>query len=467
MKFHEIKSPLLLHMELTSACNHKCIHCYNYWREADSSAQVMSKEDLHKILANVTAAQIPNIVFTGGEPLVCPDLLFEAIDIAQTNGINCSINSNVTLLTDEIAQKIKYRDVSILTSFPSYDEDTFNFIVNKNGAYQKALRGVQVAIRHEIPLMANMVLMKQNAKDVFSTGSFLREFGVTSFAATKVQPVINSKNYESFKISSEELSHALDELILLKKEGMHVETLNCYPMCAFKDIARYEDLFEQRSCMAGVTSAAIGSNGEMRACAHSDKNYGNAASESISDIWHRMADWRNGAYMPVICQSCKWEEKCGGGCRVSGEASSNSLAGMDEIANPDNINSINYMRPDVQLPNIDSDVLLFVNPNIEFREEDCGAFIKCGGDVQLVTKATIDLLQDLIKEPVSINGLVDKYKIPDPKQFKMFMSSLSRENFIYLQDNKEATNNVRKEETCQANNTCHIKRKAMNSDLSL
>lgn len=449
ISYQQIRSPLLLHMELTSACNHKCIHCYNYWREDDSSAEVMSKNNLHKILTDATEAQVENIVFTGGEPLISPNLLFEAIDTAHTNGIQCTINSNVTLLTDDLAQEIKGRDVSILTSFPSHDEDTFDFIVNKKGAYQKAVRGVQVAIKHGIPLTANMVLMKQNAKDVLSTGRFLQGLGVVGFAASKVHPAPNSSHYKLFKINTEELCHAFDDLMLLKKEGMRVETLTCYPMCAFNDIARYEDLFEQRSCSAGITTAAIGVNGEMRACALSSKSYGNAISENISEIWSRMSDWRDGSYLPEDCQSCSWEEKCGGGCRVSAEASSGSLAGMDEIANSDNIDAINYVSPEVRLPDLDDDALLSVNPHIGLREEDCGVFVKVGGNTQLVTKDTIDLLQDLVDEPTSINGLIDRHKVSNPADFKIFIRSLHKENFINLPDNEDITHNLRKEKVCQ------------------
>ena len=29
----DIHYPPIVHWEVTSACNHNCIHCYNYWRK--------------------------------------------------------------------------------------------------------------------------------------------------------------------------------------------------------------------------------------------------------------------------------------------------------------------------------------------------------------------------------------------------------------------------------------------------
>ncbi len=35
--FHKriVSSPIMINLELTSACNIKCRHCYNFWRDED------------------------------------------------------------------------------------------------------------------------------------------------------------------------------------------------------------------------------------------------------------------------------------------------------------------------------------------------------------------------------------------------------------------------------------------------
>ena len=42
--FRTLSAPVNIQLELTSRCNHNCIHCYNYWRQ--DSGQVRDSRDL-------------------------------------------------------------------------------------------------------------------------------------------------------------------------------------------------------------------------------------------------------------------------------------------------------------------------------------------------------------------------------------------------------------------------------------
>ena len=81
--YQEYKAPLSIQLELTSACNHKCIHCYNYWREPGDSLGTIRKENLHRIIQNLVKSEVADLILTGGEPLLFPELLYEAIDLAH------------------------------------------------------------------------------------------------------------------------------------------------------------------------------------------------------------------------------------------------------------------------------------------------------------------------------------------------------------------------------------------------
>jgi MoaA/NifB/PqqE/SkfB family radical SAM enzyme len=46
--YKELKSPVAVQLELTTACNHKCIHCYNHWRNASEKDVTLSEVDAKK-----------------------------------------------------------------------------------------------------------------------------------------------------------------------------------------------------------------------------------------------------------------------------------------------------------------------------------------------------------------------------------------------------------------------------------
>src|SRR3989338_1478544 len=55
--------PHLCHIELTYACNEKCIFCYNPER-----AKVGDLSEIDRIVRSIAASHIPHVYLIGGEP---------------------------------------------------------------------------------------------------------------------------------------------------------------------------------------------------------------------------------------------------------------------------------------------------------------------------------------------------------------------------------------------------------------
>ena len=77
--------PPYLQWEVISDCNHKCIHCYNYWR-ADN-LDVVRHSDFDAITEQIIARKPVYMAVTGGEPL----LVFEQIKPCIERIINAGI----------------------------------------------------------------------------------------------------------------------------------------------------------------------------------------------------------------------------------------------------------------------------------------------------------------------------------------------------------------------------------------
>lgn len=60
--------PYWVYLELTYRCNLKCLHCYAV---DDKTKQELSKEESYAILDQLAEAKCFNLIFTGGEPLIC------------------------------------------------------------------------------------------------------------------------------------------------------------------------------------------------------------------------------------------------------------------------------------------------------------------------------------------------------------------------------------------------------------
>jgi len=88
-----------LRISLTSRCNLSCIYCH---AEGEKNPEAeMSTDEIIAIMQTAAKFGIRSIKFTGGEPLIRPDIL--QIVRAVPKGIEASITTNGILLADMAA----------------------------------------------------------------------------------------------------------------------------------------------------------------------------------------------------------------------------------------------------------------------------------------------------------------------------------------------------------------------------
>jgi MoaA/NifB/PqqE/SkfB family radical SAM enzyme len=79
---------------ITRACNLKCVHCYND-SGASKADDELSTDEAKAVLDDLSGFGVPSVLFSGGEPLMRPDL-FELIGYAVERGLHAVISTNGT-----------------------------------------------------------------------------------------------------------------------------------------------------------------------------------------------------------------------------------------------------------------------------------------------------------------------------------------------------------------------------------
>ena len=90
------KAPFTIAWELTRACAFACVHC-----RADAIPQrdpnELNTKEAFKLIDQLTEFGSPILIFTGGDPMMRPDL-FEIITYATEKGLRCSLTPTATAL---------------------------------------------------------------------------------------------------------------------------------------------------------------------------------------------------------------------------------------------------------------------------------------------------------------------------------------------------------------------------------
>ncbi len=369
------KAPSAINLEITDACNLKCRHCYNFWREEGSKTLSMTNEMVDRLVEMFVEAGIFHVVLSGGEPMSRFDLLEYAIKKLTKNNISVSCNSNLMLATEDRIKRLSDAGLDhFLTSLNSFDPKTNDYLVRQDGAFERIINAIQLAVRNRFRISVNMIVSKMNRDQVYGTGKLCHDLGCQKIFGTRTVPSVNITNAfkTEFEMLKEDAIYVLDQLVKIKNDtGMMIGTLVSYPLCLLGDLERYSD-FVGRGCPAQSGHViGINANGEAHACVHEAESYGNVFKIGIFKTYENMIKWHDESYRYKGCEGCDYVDICQTGCRMSARAYHGYLNEADQLMQEKN----SFIRPYklVHDPNfykeLETGKRFYVPERLRFRKE--------------------------------------------------------------------------------------------------
>jgi radical SAM protein with 4Fe4S-binding SPASM domain len=339
-------APSTVHVELTNACNLRCRHCYNFWRQENYCAQKMTKDQFEFLISEFKKNKVFHVILTGGEPLSNFDVLIWAIKSLVENGLTVSCNSNLMLATPEKMRELKEAGLPhILTSLNSYKKETNDFLTSIPGSYDKILEGIKITVAAGIRVSVNMIISKSNIRDIYETARLAAELGAVKFNATRTVPPVGegSSFRNEFEINKEDAKYILEELKKIKRDiNIGYGALIPFPHCFLGNLEDCPGLL-MRGCPAGSKMMSINVDGSTHACVHEEESYGNIFEIGMEKVWENMKKWRTGELIPASCRECSLFDECNGGCRMIGLSYYGSLDKPDNLKIvKDNIENSKY-----------------------------------------------------------------------------------------------------------------------------
>ena len=182
-------APFTIAWEVTRACAYACVHC-----RADALHQRDPRElstDEAKALIERLASfdNHPILIFTGGDPMMRPDL-FELIKYAAERGLRCSLTPTATALpTKERLEKA--RDAGIPRVALSLDaprpeiHDEFRKV---QGSWQRTMDTLHRAHDVGLSVQVNTTVAKHNVDILHEMVPFIQEVGAVQWSVFFLVP---------------------------------------------------------------------------------------------------------------------------------------------------------------------------------------------------------------------------------------------------------------------------------------
>jgi radical SAM protein with 4Fe4S-binding SPASM domain len=129
----------------TRRCNLACLHCYSD-SDAKRHPELTTAEGV-TLLEDIAGYGVPALLFSGGEPLIRPDL-FTLIEAARDLGLPVTLSSNGTMITPDRARRLAELGVRYVGISLDGIGRTHDHFRGRRGAFERTLNGIR-ALRAE------------------------------------------------------------------------------------------------------------------------------------------------------------------------------------------------------------------------------------------------------------------------------------------------------------------------------
>lgn len=249
-----------LTIELNTTCNLKCCHCYVTNRNKTEKQYILSLDLVKKILNEAKEIGVFKISFTGGEPLLHPNI-FEILEMAKNMSFFVFLKTNATLIDDNNINKIKSNVDFVITSRYGYSEQTYDKITGIQGSFLKYLKALSLLKKNSIPYKENGILLREN------------EIEIDRFLQSQMQ----IEKYISFNFKNNYVE-------------LHKPSDGVLKKCYTKILEKYNHSnnkfsMEKGVCNCGKCALTINAMGEVNPCTNFYYSLGSILDNNLNEIW--------------------------------------------------------------------------------------------------------------------------------------------------------------------------------------
>jgi 12,18-didecarboxysiroheme deacetylase len=341
LQFSKDKKPVVV-WNITRRCNLKCIHCYAQSKDQEYTDELTTEQG-KELIDDLAKFGVPVILFSGGEPLMRKDLPVLA-EYAVSKGMRAVISTNGTLITKEVAKKLKEIGLSYVGISLDGLEEIHDHFRGKKGAYQKAMEGIKNCQEAGIKVGLRFTMNKINVKDIPGIFDLLEEKDIPRVCFYHLVYAGRGSKIIEEDLSHEETRAAVD-LIMKETKRLHdnnkpkeVLTVDNHADGPYLYLKMLEENPEEAAKVLELLEMNEGNNsGRGFGCiswdgqVHADQfwrhySFGNIKDTPFSKIWTDTSNELMGQlkdkkkHVQGKCATCRWLSVCGGNFRVRAEA---------------------------------------------------------------------------------------------------------------------------------------------------
>ncbi|OFW58766.1 MAG: hypothetical protein A2W01_01360 [Candidatus Solincola sediminis] len=269
--------PHAVTLAVTQDCNAKCVHCSAFRR---SSEGTLTTSEWCDVIDQCAELGITDMIITGGEPLLRPDLAV-LIERIVANDCVADLFTNGSLLNEENLRGLKQAGCdTIFVSLDSPASEEHDKLRGMPGLYDKAIQGIKTAVAMDMGVGISTYMNRQSVARGYHRRflALCKELGVSELTVFDLVPTGKCIKDDELILSNaeREVFRTIHENQWKDSKGPRV----CL-MCHVNDP-------QIMGCFGIKWQIHITHNGFVTPCDFTPLHFGNVRKESVWDIWHHM-----------------------------------------------------------------------------------------------------------------------------------------------------------------------------------
>ncbi len=273
-----IPSLRYLELQITDRCNLRCRHCYL----GESHYEDLPLEKIQQILKEFEEIQGLRLLISGGEPILHPRF-WELNEILRDYEFRSILLSNGTLITGEIAQRLKVHEVQLSLDGMKEGHEA----LRGKGTFEKVLRAIDFLKEANIRVSIATMIHRNNLKEFDELAS-----------------LIQSREIEEWNVDAPCLAGRLEE-----NPELWVTPREAGPYFQYGFGGGFHGSEKNTTC--GAHLCAIISNGQVCKCGLFSEQPVGSIDEGLRTCWERIPRIQ---IRELNCK-CSQLDDCRGGCR--------------------------------------------------------------------------------------------------------------------------------------------------------
>ncbi len=313
--------------EITQQCNLTCKHCFTAASRRPHNE--LTTDECKRTIDSMAAIGVGYIGWTGGEPLLRPDLE-ELTEYAGSKGIRSTITTNGVLLDRKRAESIvasRNRAIQI-----SLDGSTAERNQKMRGAtsdeFERILEALDICRELRTRVVLATMIGRENLDDGPEMIRLAKRVGAGSIRFCGYTPIGRGKRGDVLERLG--FSSGLAELHRFIETAQNDSEIICEFDPGFGPVPPEYSFHE---CSAGIDTFYLKANGDVYPCtALTDRRFlvGNIRKQPLEEIWSSDQMCAMSAYpresIHGDCAGCDNFSNCHGGCRGAAFAHTGDLS---------------------------------------------------------------------------------------------------------------------------------------------